>query len=225
MSECSFSCFQMVGWSHLFPFNRNYTKNIFQALTFRTQAIMTTRTFFLMSLIAFSPLLARESQREPQAVNLVAAGDDPDDVTDEEPVYEDVEPEQQPIWLSRPKLEVIEPPSTSSWNCQNRGHPAFLDVRYLEGSGIGYNNSYASADLFFTAMTKTWLAPFFDFRGHYFPDNKKYAANAGFGLRDISESLHTVFGVNLFFDYRQIKHSHFYQAGAGIEVLGEKWDF
>jgi hypothetical protein len=100
-----------------------------------------------------------------------------------------------------------------------------VDVRDLEGTGIGFKKSYASADLFVTAMTQTWLAPFFDLRGHYFRDEKKYAANAGFGLRDISESLQTVFGVNLFFDYRQIKHGRFYQAGAGIEVLGEKWDF
>ncbi len=183
---------------------------------------MTHRTFLLISLVALSPLLGRESEKGAQLVTLV---NDPDDDLVEEAVLEPEEPVEQPVRLKQKRIHVIEPPSTSSWNCQNRAHPIFIDVRDLEGNGIGFKESYASADLFFTGMTRTWLAPFFDFRGHYFYEERKYAANAGFGLRDISESLQTVFGVNFFFDYRQIKHSRFYQAGSGIEILGKEWDF
>ncbi len=119
--------------------------------------------------------------------------------------------------------------SHSNWNCQNRAHPNFLDVRHNEGKGIGYHQGYTSSDLFLSYTTERNFTPFLDLRGHYFRDSKwkegKWAANGGLGFRDLSESLGLVFGINAFYDFRQVKHTHFQQLGLGIEILGEQWDF
>ncbi|MBI2743058.1 MAG: inverse autotransporter beta domain-containing protein [Chlamydiales bacterium] len=171
----------------------------------------------LLLILLTSPLLAEES-RTPRFI-----------ITNEEIVFHTKEPR----WVSDAQEEYgsapvnrkdSEPASISTWNCQNAAHPFFMDLRHREEKGIGYSKGYSSADLFLSHMTETWLTPFFDLRGHYFND-EKYAANGGFGLRDISQSLQVVFGVNIFYDWRQIQRGHFQQVGAGIEVLGKKWDF
>lgn len=113
---------------------------------------------------------------------------------------------------------------STSWNCQNRAHPRFFDVRYREGKGIGYSKGYGSSDLFLSYTTERYFTPFLDLRGHYFDDHK-WAANGGLGFRDLSESLNLVFGINLFYDYREAKRTNFHQLGLGIEILGERWDF
>ncbi len=112
----------------------------------------------------------------------------------------------------------------STWNCQNLAHSHFLELRHQEGKGIGYTGGYSSADLLLSETPPSFLTPFLDLRGHYF-NNGKYAANAGFGLRDSSEVLGVAFGINAFYDIRKVKHAHFQQVGPGIEVLGEQWDF
>lgn len=170
----------------------------------------------LISLICTSPLLAEQAKNSRFIIGK------------EEIIFHTKEPRQTLISLERgvpvSREESAEPKSVSTWNCQNRAHPFFLDFRHMEEKGIGYKKGYTSADLFLSHMTPTWLTPFFDLRGHYFNDGK-YAANGGFGLRDISDSLKIVFGVNVFYDWRQISHGHFQQVGAGIEILGRKWDF
>ncbi|MFI5334279.1 MAG: inverse autotransporter beta domain-containing protein [Chlamydiales bacterium] len=112
----------------------------------------------------------------------------------------------------------------SNWNCQNRAHPAFFDVRQNESKGIGYHEGYTSSDLFLSYTTERHFTPFLDLRGHHFNSNK-WAANGGLGFRDLSESLNLVFGINAFYDYRQVKRAYFQQLGLGIEILGEQWDF
>lgn len=113
---------------------------------------------------------------------------------------------------------------SSSWNCQNRAHPCFLDLRYRAGKGIGYTTGYGSSDLFLSYTTERYFTPFLDLRGHYFND-RKWAANGGLGFRDLSESLNLVFGINVFYDFRQVTRSNFQQVGLGVEMLGERWDF
>ncbi len=96
-------------------------------------------------------------------------------------------------------------------------------LRHIEGSGIGYDQGYTTVDLFlapFQPIQDTWL-PFIDVRGHVF-NNATYAGNLGLGARILKKR---VWGVNLFYDARNTKHQFFNQFGAGLEVLGNTFDF
>ncbi len=97
-----------------------------------------------------------------------------------------------------------------------------LSVSHREANGIGYNEGYSSVDGFFAFTSIQNWHPFFDVRTHFFNDGK-VAANAGFGIRYQPNTLHVLFGVNGFFDFRHTHHSTFEQAGFGVEALGSKW--
>src|SRR5277367_4298576 len=53
-----------------------------------------------------------------------------------------------------------------------------VQLRHIEGKGIGYDRVYTTIDILFTPRTKRFLRVF-DFRGHGF-DDRKFAANARF---------------------------------------------
>ncbi len=74
-----------------------------------------------------------------------------------------------------------------------------LSLKHREANGIGYDNGYSSLDGFFAFTSINNWHPFFDLRLHVFNDDHK-AANAGFGVRYQPDTLHTVFGINGFFD-------------------------
>ncbi len=97
-----------------------------------------------------------------------------------------------------------------------------IDIRHREANGIGYSQGYTSLDGFFS-MSSGNVYPFLDLRGHVF-NNGKLAANAGIGVRYLAEDLNVVFGANAYYDYRQKKHAHYNQIGAGFEALWRKWD-
>lgn len=122
-----------------------------------------------------------------------------------------------------PGDEAKKESSPSTWNCQNIARPNFVSLGHREGKGIGYTRGYSSADLFLSYTTERLFTPFLDLRSHYFWQDK-WASNAGFGMREASNSLGVVIGINVFYDYRQARHAHFNQVGAGLEVLGEHWD-
>jgi len=100
-----------------------------------------------------------------------------------------------------------------------------LNVRQIEGGGIGYGRGYTTLETFLTPTYNfdTWL-PFLDLRVHRF-DNNKYAFNTGLGFRYFTPSNCMIWGLNAYYDYRQAQHKHFKQIGVGVEALGAQWDF
>ncbi len=102
--------------------------------------------------------------------------------------------------------------------------PSFrFAFKHREANGIGYDQGYSSLDGFFLFSSMGNWYPFFDVRAHLFNEGRP-AANLGFGLRYLPDSIHAVFGINGFFDFKSTSHSTFEQAGAGIEILGTKWE-
>ena len=103
--------------------------------------------------------------------------------------------------------------------------PMRITVRHIDPNGIGYHPGYTTIEGFFTTFEPwcdAWV-PFLDVRGHVF-NNGKWAANAGIGLRYLTAC--RVWGANVYYDYRRTKHHHnFNQIGAGLESLGQTWDF
>lgn len=113
-----------------------------------------------------------------------------------------------------------------SSNEENEKHlpvSAFFSARQDFGSGVGYNYGYTTLEE--RAFSKFFnnLFPFLDFRAHRFL-NDTYAANAGLGLRVLSEPWCKIFGINSYYDYRSTHHSHFNQLGLGLEILSRRWN-
>lgn len=96
-------------------------------------------------------------------------------------------------------------------------------LRHIESGGVGYRNGYTTLDMFVLGMPTEWcLTPFLDVRGHYF-NSGNWAANTGIGLRALNEN--GVYGINLFYDYRNVGRFNVNQVGIGLEKLGEQFDF
>lgn len=101
--------------------------------------------------------------------------------------------------------------------------PYRATVRHIERGGIGYDNGYTTFEVFLASDPNRWmLTPFLDVRGHIF-DNGKWAANGGVGLRALWGD--RVYGLNTYYDYRNTGRFHANQIGAGLETLGELFDF
>ena len=100
-----------------------------------------------------------------------------------------------------------------------------INIRQMEAGGIGYGQGYTTLEAFLTpTMTFDSWMPFADLRGHRF-DNGLYAFNTGLGLRYLTPSNCTVWGANVYYDYRQTKQVNFKQIGVGLEALGAHWDY
>lgn len=98
-----------------------------------------------------------------------------------------------------------------------------VSIRHIESGGIGYSDGYTTLEGFFapTPQQVSFL-PFLDLRGHVF-DNGRFAANAGIGIRALANCW--LYGMNVYYDYRNTKHQPFHQIAAGLEALGARWDF
>lgn len=94
-------------------------------------------------------------------------------------------------------------------------------VRHIESGGIGYKDGYTTLEVFLAGNPEC-LTPFLDLRGHAF-DNGKWAANAGLGLRTFTGN--RIYGVNAYYDYRDVGRFSSNQVGVGLESLGERVDF
>ncbi len=106
--------------------------------------------------------------------------------------------------------------------CGPLPHPMRVTLRDIQNGGVGYNQGYTSLDLFLAPSdTDASVVPFLDVRGHVF-NNGRGAANAGLGVRFISDC---VWGINTYYDYRQTKHKNYNQFSIGFEALGEYVDF
>nr|NGX34440.1 hypothetical protein [Candidatus Anoxychlamydiales bacterium] len=100
-----------------------------------------------------------------------------------------------------------------------------LSLNHIEGQGIGYNTGYTTLEaLIFPKLFITDWSTYADLRVHYM-NTDEYAANAGFGFRYYSSSSENVYGLNLYYDYRNSKHDfHVNQIGVGAELLKERFD-
>lgn len=107
--------------------------------------------------------------------------------------------------------------------CEETPKEASLTFRHREPNGIGYSPGYSSVDLFYAPDTKSSAYPFIDLRSHFF-NNGKVALNTGVGLRYLPDTSSVIVGGNLYWDFRQAKHTHFNQFGAGLEFLWPRWD-
>lgn len=104
--------------------------------------------------------------------------------------------------------------------------PVNLYIGHTEGEGIGYHQGYTSFGLFDvpTIPCSGNMRYFLDVRAHVF-NNGDPAANVGIGARYLDLNREKVFGLNTYYDYRQIHDKGFHQIGLGAEVLGRCWDF
>lgn len=101
--------------------------------------------------------------------------------------------------------------------------PAHLSVRHIEAKGIGYKKGYSSLDFFYAKKEfyRRLYLPFIDFRAHIFDDGR-FASNIGLGLRYNSSP---IYGINLYYDYRNTSEKNFNQIAFGFETLGKIFDF
>ncbi len=107
---------------------------------------------------------------------------------------------------------------------QESPRPMRVAARHIEPGGIGYNQGYTTLEGFFSPnrpLGDAWI-PFVDLRGHLFNSGRP-AANAGVGVRYLASS--RVWGANTYYDYRKTHRQHYNQIAAGLESLGEVWDF
>lgn len=103
--------------------------------------------------------------------------------------------------------------------CSSQIRSNVLDIRHIEGDGIGYKEGYSTAELFLSRMVEDHLI-YLDGRGHI-QNNGKWAANGGLGYRFRHDRSLRVYGVNAFFDHRKLNHIDFQQLGFGLETLGK----
>lgn len=94
-----------------------------------------------------------------------------------------------------------------------------LQIRHVEGDGIGYKKGYTTGEFFYSRAIDDSLF-YFDNRAHVL-NNGKWAASSGIGYRYRYDPLNRVFGVNLFGDFRNYTNTNFWQLGLGLETLGE----
>ncbi|MDP1609392.1 MAG: inverse autotransporter beta domain-containing protein [Chlamydiales bacterium] len=113
--------------------------------------------------------------------------------------------------------------SKATENCLDGKQHYRATIRHIESGGIGYEDGYTTLEAFLSSDPSQWdVTPFFDGRGHVF-DNGKWAANAGVGLRVLWGN--RAYGINTYYDYRNTGRFHSNQIGAGLETLGEIFDF
>ena len=113
--------------------------------------------------------------------------------------------------------------SSSQKSCKLANNPYRIDIKHVEGKGVGYNQGYTSLDAFFTSLFWERYIPFFDVRAHVF-NNGKWAANAGLGARYIFDPCHWMVGGNVYYDYRATKHGHYNQISVGLEAFYDRYE-
>lgn len=95
-----------------------------------------------------------------------------------------------------------------------------LRLGYRSKEGLGYKKNYGTLGVFFAPVTCcniSTLVPLIDLRAHLL-ENGRWAGNAGVGVRGfLSNQL--VYGINLFYDYRNTSFHSYNQVGFGAELL------
>ena len=102
--------------------------------------------------------------------------------------------------------------------------PKRIDLGHIEGKGIGYENGYTKLSVIFAPEYQVGRSlSMLDLRGVIFDDGT-FAANAGIITRFLPQSFCEIFGLNLFYDFRQGRHGNFNQISGGFEVLNKRWE-
>ena len=107
--------------------------------------------------------------------------------------------------------------------CQSYTQSQRAYIKHIEGKGVGYNQGYTTLGAFLTpGAYYSSVLPFLDLRAHIF-NNRKFASNAGVGVRYLSDKPR-IYGGQFFYDFRR-SHRHSYnQIGVGFEVLSQWWE-
>lgn len=98
-------------------------------------------------------------------------------------------------------------------------------VSQTEGRTFGNRDGYTTLELF--ALPEPYtdeIVPFIDLRGHHF-DNGRWAANVGVGGRYYVCDWQMALGANVYYDYREFRHSQFQNIGVGLELLTDRLNF
>lgn len=98
-----------------------------------------------------------------------------------------------------------------------------FEVKYRAPKGVGYEDGYATAAFAFFPQLDSSLQPFVDLRGHIFNDGKN-AVNVGACLRGPIEWQNSVWGVHLYYDYRESPKIFPHQGSLGFEFLSKHFD-
>ena len=101
-----------------------------------------------------------------------------------------------------------------------------ISARHVAGAGVGHTSGYSSLDWFLPLLpaesdSTMWFG---DFRGLIFNDGQ-FGSNVGTGYRWFVEDQNRIYGVNGYWDTRNIDKLLFNQAGIGVESLGQIFDF
>lgn len=108
--------------------------------------------------------------------------------------------------------------------CKPDVHSDMIYFKHVEGKGYGYNEGYSTLGAFITPYsTFSQVLPFLDLRGHVFNRHWKFAANAGAGIKWLSDSP-LVVGAAAYYDYRQTHQNHYNQVGLSFEFLCDRWE-
>lgn len=109
---------------------------------------------------------------------------------------------------------------TSSQDCISSERPYKIELRNIEGRGVGYQEGYSTLEWYYMPTCGNFT-PILDLRGHVF-NNGKFASNVGIGLRYLNGM---IWGVNAYYDFRQTNRTHFNQISVGLEALGRWVDY
>ncbi len=144
--------------------------------------------------------------------------------------------EEAPSWFKQWIQSKQEAPAYGKYGDSADSSPSFwpkkISVQHTWGDQeqkcIPFATNYTTLELLFAPKYHLGhMMPLLDLRGHRF-DNNTYAANAGIGGRYIpnpaSDKFCEILGFNAYYDYRQGCIGYFNQLGAGIEILGSRWD-
>ncbi|MBA3957431.1 MAG: inverse autotransporter beta domain-containing protein [Parachlamydiaceae bacterium] len=98
-------------------------------------------------------------------------------------------------------------------------HPKHFSIDHTEGKGLGYSCGYTTLNLFHVSQCLQWCNTqvFFDIKDHCF-NNGRQAANIGIGIRRLCPGNNTVWGANIYYDFR-CTPDLYNQLGIGLEML------
>lgn len=115
-----------------------------------------------------------------------------------------------------------EPEVCAPCACPTAVHSDKVYFKHIEGKGVGYKEGYSTIGAFLTPYSSiSHVVPFLDVRGHVFNRHWNFAANAGAGIKWMTDSA-LVAALGAYYDYRQTSWSHYNQVGLSFELL-EKW--
>lgn len=104
------------------------------------------------------------------------------------------------------------------------GQGAYIDVRNMAGSGVGYRNGYTQVGAFLPLWgSDDWfIAPQARL---IVTDTQRVGANIGAVARRYVSDWDRIVGANLYYDYDEsYLGNNYHQVGFGFETLGQWWD-